>query len=149
MGAQPSLLLTQEAINGTRSARLLETSPISALKASHTISDREDRTAGHLPSNRISRGAQLIDRTQATQQQGGGAFGLQRWESLRDQPSESGEDGRTRWRRTRWTWSTSLSIDTSGIHLQTQKCIQNTSGEQTGVPEQRKRIYGTMQNSLG
>ena len=24
-------------------------------------------------------------------------------------------------------WSTSLSMDTSGIHLQTQKCMQNTS----------------------
>ena len=38
-------------------------------------------------------------------------------------------------------WSTSLSTDTSGIHLQTQKCMQNTSWEQTGVPDQRKRIY--------
>ena len=27
----------------------------------------------------------------------------------------------------RWTWSTSLSTDTSGIHLQTQKCMQNSS----------------------
>ena len=34
---------------------------------------------------------------------------------------------RTRWWRSRWIWSTSLSMDTSGIHLQTQKCIQNTS----------------------
>ena len=34
---------------------------------------------------------------------------------------------RTRWQRSRWTWSTSLSMDTSGIHLQTQKCLQNTS----------------------
>ena len=24
---------------------------------------------------------------------------------------------------TRWTWSTSLCMDTSGIHLQTQKCV--------------------------
>ena len=29
--------------------------------------------------------------------------------------------------RSRWTWSTSLSTDTSGIHLQTQKYMQNTS----------------------
>ena len=29
--------------------------------------------------------------------------------------------------RSRWTWSTSLSMDTSGIHLQKQKCMQNTS----------------------
>ena len=32
---------------------------------------------------------------------------------------------RTRW-RSRWTCSTSLSVDTSGIHLQTQKCMHNT-----------------------
>ena len=56
---------------------------------------------------------------------------------------------RTRWQRSRWTWSTSLSMDTSGIHLQTQKCIQNTSWEWTGVPDQWKRIYRTMQNSVG
>ena len=34
---------------------------------------------------------------------------------------------RTRWWRSRWMWSTSLSTDTSGIPLQTQKCVQNTS----------------------
>ena len=45
-------------------------------------------------------------------------------------------------------WRTSLSTDTSGIHLPTQKCMQNTSWESTGVPDQRKRIYRTMQNSL-
>ena len=33
-------------------------------------------------------------------------------------------DQRTRWRRSRWTWSTSLFRDTSGIHLQTEKCMQ-------------------------
>ena len=43
-------------------------------------------------------------------------------------------------------WSTSLSTDTSGIHLQTQKCMHNTSWEQTAVPDQWKRIYRTMQN---
>ena len=48
---------------------------------------------------------------------------------------------RTRWWRSRWTWSTSLSTDTSGTHLQTQKCMQNTSWKQTGVPDQWKRIY--------
>ena len=34
---------------------------------------------------------------------------------------------RIRWWRSRWTLSTSLSTDTSGIHLQTQKCMLNTS----------------------
>ena len=34
---------------------------------------------------------------------------------------------RTKWRRSRWRWSTSVSMDTSGIHLQTQKGMQNTS----------------------
>ena len=34
---------------------------------------------------------------------------------------------RTRWWRSRQMWSTSLSMDKSGIHLQTQKCMQNTS----------------------
>ena len=38
-------------------------------------------------------------------------------------------------------WSTSLSTDTLGIHLQTQKCLRNTSWEWTGVPDQWKRIY--------
>ena len=56
---------------------------------------------------------------------------------------------RTRWRRSRWMWNTSLSTDTSGIHLQTQKCMQKTSWEQTGVPDQRKRKYRTTQNSVG
>ena len=56
---------------------------------------------------------------------------------------------RTRWWRSRWTWSTSLSTDTSGIHLQTQKWMQNTSWKWTGVPDQQKRIYRPMQNSVG
>ena len=30
-------------------------------------------------------------------------------------------------KRSCWTWNTSLSMDASGIHLQTQKCMQNTS----------------------
>ena len=36
-------------------------------------------------------------------------------------------------------------MDTSGIHLQTQKCMQNSSWESTGVPDQQKRIYRTTQ----
>jgi len=59
------------------------------------------------------------------------------------------KEDRTRWQRSRWTWSTSLSTDTSGIHLQTQKCMHNTSWERTGVPDQRGRIYRTMQNLVG
>ena len=43
---------------------------------------------------------------------------------------------RTRWWRSRWMWSPSFSMDTSGIHLQTKKCMQNTRWEQTGVPDQ-------------
>ena len=46
-------------------------------------------------------------------------------------------------------WSTILSKDISGIYLQTQNCMENTSWEQTGVPDQRKRIYRIMQNSVG
>ena len=57
--------------------------------------------------------------------------------------------GFPRWQRNRWTWNTYLSMDTSGIHLQTQKCLQNTSWEQTGGPDQRKRTYRTTQNSVG
>ena len=34
---------------------------------------------------------------------------------------------RTRWWRSRWRWSTSLSSDTSEIHLQTQNCTYNRS----------------------
>lgn len=37
------------------------------------------------------------------------------------------KERKTRWQRNRWMWSTCLSTDTSGIHLQTQKCMQNTS----------------------
>ena len=55
----------------------------------------------------------------------------------------------TRWQRSRWMWSTSLSMDTSGIHLLTQKCLQNTSWEWSGVPGHQKRIYRNMQNSVG
>ena len=47
---------------------------------------------------------------------------------------------RTRWWRSRWTRSTSLSMDTSGIHLQTRTCMQNTSWERTGGPDQWKRM---------
>ena len=56
---------------------------------------------------------------------------------------------RTRWWRSRWMRSTSLSMDTSGIHLQTQKCMQTTSRERSGEPDQWKRIYRTTQNSVG
>ena len=56
---------------------------------------------------------------------------------------------RTIWWRSTWMWSTFLSMVISGIYLQTQKCMQNTSWEQTGVPDQWKRIYRTMQNSVG
>ena len=44
-------------------------------------------------------------------------------------------------------WSTSLSMDMSAIHLQIQKCLQNSSWEQTRVPDHWKRIYRTTQNS--
>ena len=44
-----------------------------------------------------------------------------------DSTLKSKDRGITRWQRSRWMWSTSLSMDTSGIHLQTQKCMQNTS----------------------
>ena len=57
--------------------------------------------------------------------------------------------GRTRWQRSRWTWSTSLSTDTSEIHLQTQKCMQNTSWEWTGVYLTKGKEYRVTQNSIG
>ena len=41
----------------------------------------------------------------------------------------------------RWTWSTFLSTDTSGMHCQTQKYMQKTRREQTGGPDQQKRVY--------
>ena len=55
---------------------------------------------------------------------------------------------RTRWQRSRWTWSTCLSTDTSGIHIQTQKCMQNTSWEWRGVPDQWKRPTQTRDQVL-
>ena len=48
-----------------------------------------------------------------------------------------------RWQNSSWTWSTFLSTDTSGIHLQTQKCLQNTSWDLTGVHDQWEGIYRT------
>ena len=38
---------------------------------------------------------------------------------------------------------------TSGIYLQTQKCMLNTSRERTGGPAQQERIYRSTQNSVG
>ena len=53
------------------------------------------------------------------------------------------QDGKRSW----WMWTTFLSTDISGIHLQTQKCMQNTSWEWTGVHDQQKRMYRPMQNT--
>ena len=60
----------------------------------------------------------------------------------------SNERERTRWWRSRWTWITSFSMDTSAILAQTQKCMQDTSWKQKGVPDPWKRIYRTLQNSV-
>ena len=46
--------------------------------------------------------------------------------------------GRTRWWRSRWMWSTSLSMETSGIHLQTQKCIHQLRADRSTWPEEKK-----------
>ena len=43
---------------------------------------------------------------------------------------------RTRWWRSRWTWITSFLMDTSAIITQTEKCMQDTSWRQKGVPDQ-------------
>ena len=43
----------------------------------------------------------------------------------------------------------SLSRDTSGINLQIQKWLQNTSRGWAGVPDHWKRIYRPTQNSVG
>ena len=42
-------------------------------------------------------------------------------------------EGGTRWQRSRCPWTTRLSTDTSGICLQTHKCLQNPSSELTAV----------------
>ena len=42
---------------------------------------------------------------------------------------------RTRWWRGRWICSTSLFMDISQIHLQTQKCMQNSNWKWTRVPD--------------
>ena len=55
---------------------------------------------------------------------------------------------RTRQWGNRWTWSTSLSMDTSGIHLQTDVHAEHQLRED-GVPDQWKRIYRPMQNLVG
>ena len=56
---------------------------------------------------------------------------------------------RTRCQRRRWMWSISLSTDISGLHLQTQKCMQNTSWEQTGGPDLWRRRHRTTHNLIG
>ena len=48
---------------------------------------------------------------------------------------------RTRWRRSRWMWSTSLSTDASGIHLQTQECTWNTSWVDRSTWPEEKNIH--------
>ena len=55
----------------------------------------------------------------------------------------------TRWWRNRWIWSTSLSTDTSGIHLQMKRISQSTSWELARVLDQWKGIYGYMKNLVG
>ena len=51
---------------------------------------------------------------------------LQLWKYIDVGNSKLGySQGRTRRWRSRWTWSPSLSTDTSGTQLQTQKCMQN------------------------
>ena len=47
----------------------------------------------------------------------------------------------TRWQRSRYTWSTSLFTDTSGMQLQTQKCLQSISWEWAEGPDHQKRIW--------
>ena len=54
---------------------------------------------------------------------------------------------RKRWWRNMWTWSTSLSMDTSGIYLQTQNILQNTFWEWARVPDHWKIIYKPLKNS--
>lgn len=46
-------------------------------------------------------------------------------------------------------WSSSVSRDTSGRHLQTQAILQNGRREQAGAPGHRRRLYRTTQNSAG
>ena len=53
--------------------------------------------------------------------------------------------GETKWQRSRWHGE-HLSTDGSGIHLQTQKLLQDTSWEQTGNLDHCKGIYRSMQN---
>ena len=62
---------------------------------------------------------------------------------------KSARAGRTRWWRARWTRSISLSTDISGIPLQMQKCMQDTSWEQIGGTDQWKRIDRPTQNLVG
>ena len=55
----------------------------------------------------------------------------------------------TRWRRSRWKWSTSIFTEASGMYLQIQRISQRTSWVLTGVPDHQTGIYSSTQNSLG
>ena len=46
-----------------------------------------------------------------------------------------------RWQRSTWVWSSSVSRDTSGRHLQTQAILQKGRREQAGAPGHRRRLY--------
>ena len=125
VGAQPSLLHTQEAINRNQIIQVardfthFSTESLTYSQChrkqnswSSTIQQnlQESTADWHNPSHPAARG-----------------WGL--WVAkvgITAGPT-CGESGRTRWQRSRWTCDTSLSTDTSGKHLQTQKSMQNTS----------------------
>ena len=46
-------------------------------------------------------------------------------------------------------WSTALSVNTSAVHLQTQKILQNTSWEWAGVFDHQEGIYSSTQITVG
>ena len=49
--------------------------------------------------------------------------------------------GKTRWWRSRWTWSTYLSLDALRIYLQMQKISQSTSWVLAAVLDNQRGIY--------
>ena len=66
------------------------------------------------------------------------------WKST--ESNNQDRDWGTRWWRSRWMWSISPSMDTSGIHIQTQKCMQSRVDRSSWPAEKNIEPHKTWQD---